>query len=330
MSVRLLLFVAIVAIVSIPPIGTRPAWAQFKEGGSGKATDTKLGKSQVSRWRVGMIVTASGGACKGMVGYVSVPTDWPEQEVSVVEEEVSPEAKIHYENLNGEVKIMTVKIGHLGAGEEAKALVTFEVRRREVLPPDDTDAFVLPDPKKLPNKIRAYLTPSPKIECRDPKIVELAKKIGVDKEKAWDHVEAIYDWVRENIKDKDQGGVIKGAMAAIKDGNGDCKARTSTFVAICRAADIPARTIWVPDHVYPEFYLCDGEGEGHWFPCQSHGARQFGGITDLRPILQKGDNIRTPRSGGKEHQRLLAESLTGSPVPGGGKPQVRFIRETVK
>ena len=159
------------------------------------------------------------------------------------------------------------------SGQEAKALVTFEVRRSEILPPKDTDGFVIPDSKKLPREIRPYLTPSPLIECRDPKIRALAKEIGADKTKAWDRVEAIYDWVREHIKDKDQGGVPKGALAALKDGNGDCEARTSVFIAICRAADIPARTVWVFGHVYPEFYLCDGKGEGHWFPCQSRGAR---------------------------------------------------------
>jgi hypothetical protein len=305
-----------------------PAWAQFKEGGK-EGDGTKLGKAQVTRWRVGLTVTASGGACRNMFGYVSVPTDWPEQEVNIVEEDVSPEAKVTYQTLNGEVKVMMVKIAHLAAGQEAKALVTFEVRRSEILPPQDTDAFVLPDTKKLSREIRPYLAPSPKIESQDRKIRELAKEIGADKVKAWDRVEAIYDWVREHIKDKDQGGVIKGAVAALKDGNGDCEARTSVFVALCRAADIPARTVMLPGHVYPEFYLCDGTGEGHWFPCQSRGARQFGGMTDLRPILQKGDNIRPPRNSGKEHQRFLAESLIGAPSPGGGKPQVKFVRETV-
>ncbi len=115
----------------------------------------------------------------------------------------------------------------------------------------------------------------------------------------------------------------KGALAALKDGNGDCEARTSVFIAICRAADIPARTVWVFGHVYPEFYLCDGKGEGHWFPCQSRGARQFGGITEMRAIFQKGDNVRPPRNAGKEHQRLLRESFTGAASPGGGKPQVQ-------
>jgi hypothetical protein len=49
----------------------------------------------------------------------------------------------------------------------------------------------------------------------------------------------------------------------------------------------------------------------------------------LRPIFQKGDNIRPPRNGGKERQRFLGESLTGTPTPGGGRPQVKFIREPV-
>ncbi len=58
-----------------------PAGAQFKEGGSETGAEgPKLGKSQVSRWRVGVIVRASGGACRGMSGYMAIPTDWPEQE----------------------------------------------------------------------------------------------------------------------------------------------------------------------------------------------------------------------------------------------------------
>ena len=121
---------------------------------------------------------------------------------------------------------------------------------------------------------------------------------------------------------------MKGALAALRDGTGDCEEYTSLFVAICRAADIPARSVWVPGHCYPEFYLLDENGDGHWFPCQSSGARQFGGIDETRPILQKGDNFRPPRNGGKEHERYLAESLTGGQTRGGAKPQCRFIAET--
>ena len=285
-----------------------------------------MGDSQTTCWRTGMIVKATGGACRGITGYAPVPTDWPEQQVTILEEEVSPEAKISYKMIDGGVKIMNVRIPMLAAGKEAKALVTVEIRRSTMLPPEDTDRYVLPDEKKMPREIRLYLVPSPKIESRSPRIRKLAKTIGADEKNAWKKVETIYDWVRENVKY--QNGPLKGALAALKDGTGDCEELTSLFIAICRAAGIPARTVWGPGHCYPEFYLCDESGKGHGFPCQAAGTREFGGITETRPVLQKGDNFRPPKKG-RERQRYMAEYLTGTPTRGGGKPQVRFIRETV-
>ena len=73
-------------------------------------------------------------ACRALVGYVPVPTDWPEQQVSTVTEEISPEAKIHYETVDGGVKLMNVRIGQLAAGQEAKALVTVEICRNAQVP----------------------------------------------------------------------------------------------------------------------------------------------------------------------------------------------------
>jgi hypothetical protein len=299
--------------------------AQFKEGGS-EPNDMKTGQTQVTRWRAGMIIRASGGACKGITGYAPIPTDWPEQEVSILKEEKTGGARISYEMVDGGAKIMTVHVGHLDAGDEAQAIVTVEIRRSTILPPEKTDIYSIPDPAKLPYNIRLYLTPSPKIESGDPKIRQLAKEIGVDQEKAWEHVEAIYDWVRKKIKY--QNGPLKGALAGLKDGTGDCEELSSLFIAICRAAKIPARTIWVPGHCYSEFYLVDNEGKGRWFPCQSAGKREFGGISEMRPILQKGDNFR-PLKGTKERQRYMAVRVIGTPTRNGGQPQVEEIHETV-
>jgi hypothetical protein len=80
----------------------------------------------------------------------------------------------------------------------------------------------------------------------------------------------------------------------------------------------------VHGHCYPEFYLEDKEGTGHWIPCQAAGTRDFGSMPDTRPILQKGDNYRVPEK--KEPQRYVAEFLTGK-ARGGGKPTARFVRE---
>src|SRR5690606_11636573 len=125
---------------------------------------------------------------------------------------------------------------------------------------------------------------------------------------------------------KYENGELKGAIKALHDKTGDCEELSSLFIALCRAQKIPARTVWVPDHCYPEFYLADADGNGVWFPCQAAGSRAFGGIPEDRPILQKGDNFRDPDRP-KEKLRYVSENLTGK--GGGGRPKVKFIREEV-
>ena len=93
-----------------------------------------------------------------------------------------------------------------------------------------------------------------------------------------------------------------------EDGFGDCEELTSLFVAMCRVAGIPARSVWVPGHCYPEFYLEDEQGEGHWYPCQAAGTRIFGAMPEARPVLQKGDNFRIP--GSRQPQRYVQETVT--------------------
>jgi hypothetical protein len=89
---------------------------------------------------------------------------------------------------------------------------------------------------------------------------------------------------------------------------------------------VPARTVWVEGHCYPEFYLVDGKGNGSWYPCQAAGSRAFGSMPDQLPILQKGDNFRDPDRPAKP-LRYVSEFVTGSAVGGGGEPHVQYIRE---
>ena len=280
----------------------------------------ELGQSRVQRLRIGMTVQAVGGPCNGIVGYTAVPIEWPEQQVKIVDEEITANARVRYVPVGKTAKMMEMKVPVLRAGDEAKAIVTFEIRRSSILPPDDTDVYLLPDSKKLDRDVRVFLTPSPMIESRDRKIRSLAREIGVDEEKAWDQVEAIYDWVREKVEYKN--GPRKGALAALNSGTGDCEELTSLFIAICRAAGIPARTVWIEGHCYPEFYLADAEGTGHWFPCQAAGTRAFGGIPEFRPVLSKGDNFRPPYDRRKP-KPYPADNLVGK----GGRPRVKFIRK---
>lgn len=287
-----------------------------------RAADTKVQKLQAS-----IIIGASpGGFCRGVYAHTAVPTDWPEQEVRIVDEEISPGVKVTYRMIGGMVKAMEFRAARIRGGEELKAVVTFDVRRSSVAPPENTDDYVLPDRKKIRKDVRLFLAPSPLIQSNDRRIVTLAKKIGADEEKAWDRVEAIYDWVREKVEYKFDKK-LRGALVALDKGVGDCEELTSLFVAICRAAGIPARTVHVVGgHCYPEFYLLDREGKGHWFPCQIAGTRAFGGIPELRPVLQKGDNVRPPQNR-RDRQRYLANHAQIADTA--GKPSVKFDRKAV-
>ena len=304
-------------ILTLGLAGSAPA--QFRQV---EQDGPKLGEPQTQKWRAGVIVSAAAGPCRGIVSYIPMPIDWPEQEVEIVEENVSPGARVSYRSVDQTVQLMVVAVPFLAAGQQAQALVTMEVRRSAILPPEQTGDYLLPDKRKLNRLTRIYLAPSPMIESTDARIRKLARELVPDRQQGWQRVEAIYDWVRENVEYKN--GPIKGALAALKDGSGDCEELTSLFIAICRAADIPARTVWVPGHCYPEFYLTDAEGKGQWFPCQAAGTRSFGGIPEHRPILQKGDNFRPPWNP-RQRQRYLAEHLTGT----GGRPRVKFVRELV-
>ena len=83
--------------------------------------------------------------------------------------------------------------------------------------------------------------------------------------------------------------------------------------------------MWVPDHCYGEFYLVDDEGQGHWIPANIATAkREFGNVSDPRPILQKGDNFKVPEL--DQPQRYASEILKGVTGRGSGSPSVTWHR----
>lgn len=295
--------------------------AQFEQA---EPEGVELGQEQVVRVAIGVNVRAVGGPCTGIIATAPIPMEWPEQHVEIVEEELNDYiGSIDYRDVQGTAQQLLVRIPQLPSGETARAVVTFEVTRREVLGPTDPDSLSIP--AEVPLDMRLFLGASPYIEVRDRHIREAAAELRDETLTAWQQVEKNYDWVREQVEYTN--GPIKGAAAALEDGTGDCEELTSLFIAICRAQDIPARTVWVPGHCYPEFYLVDEEGEGHWFPCQAAGDRSFGSMPDLRYILQKGDNFRVPEH--RDRQRYVAEFLQGNNRRGSGDPEIRFIQSLV-
>ena len=87
--------------------------AQFRNG---EVDGSRPGDVLLQRWQSGVMIQAAGGACTGIVAYIPVPVDWPEQQVNIAEEDISPEAKVSYVTVDETVRIMVVRIRYLSAG----------------------------------------------------------------------------------------------------------------------------------------------------------------------------------------------------------------------
>lgn len=283
----------------------------------------RWGDTAVSKWKVGVVIKAQGNMT-GIVATTPIFMDWPEQTVKVVEEETSPQVKkVSYRVLDSGVRQMVVSIPKLEEGDEASVAITFEITKRLIESPEETAELVIP--KKASKELTKYLGPSPFIEIADAKIKQASATIATDQEEAWQQVESIFDWVRNNIRYQ-FATEIKPAPVALRDKVGDCEELTSLFIAFCRLHKIPARAVWVPGHCYPEFYLQDAAGNGHWYPCQAAGAaHDFGRMPEIRPILQKGDNFKVPEEA--KPQRYVKQFLkaASSEAP----PEVKFLLQQV-
>lgn len=243
-------------------------------------------------WKFGIRMTGTGATQNAKVT-LPVPVDWPEQKIEVISIDTTDNvtgAKIRSLPGNKEASQLFFKVPRLANGEQAEAFVTFRVSKLESNAPERTAGFVFA--KKISRRLRGFLTPSPYIESKDDRIIEIAETLPIDESmSAWEQVETIYTWVRENIE-YEFDPTIRSCLTALDAGKGDCEELSSLFIALCRARGIPARAVWIPEHTYPEFYLEDAEGKGHWFPCQCAGSYAFGHMPEAKPILQKGDKFK--------------------------------------
>jgi transglutaminase-like putative cysteine protease len=87
----------------------------------------------------------------------------------------------------------------------------------------------------------AYLKPEPFCESGAPEITRLAT--GFPSRNTVAAAEEIFDWVAANIRTSGYLRNGRGALHALKNREGDCTEFMYLFAALCRARDIPARTI---------------------------------------------------------------------------------------
>ncbi len=283
-----------------------------------------FGKPVRTVWDFGLEIQATDKA-SGIAATVPVPMEWPEQSIRVLGEHRSGGVgQFKHRNLTKEARQLQFNVNRISSNENAIGFETYEVLRRPILKPAEPKQLQIADP--VPGKVKRFLKPSPYIESRHTRIRAIAAKLKAQHGdgSAWEWVESIYRYVRETVEYKFDKQ-IHSCLEALESGHGDCEELSSLFIAICRASDIPARAVWIPGHTYPEFYLVDPQGNGHWFPCQAAGIYEFGEMNETRPVLQKGDQFRLP--GQRKPVRYVIPTLVAKD-PGSGIGLEWIARET--
>jgi hypothetical protein len=166
---------------------------------------------------------------------------------------------------------------------------------------------------------KQYLGDSPGIDSRAAEVRQLLAKLRSESDHPWDLAKKFADWIRENIKP--HVGPYTGVATALQTQRGDCAEMSAVFVALCRAAEIPARLVWVPNHNWAEFCLVDEYTEEQWIPVHTACYFWFGwtGVHEL--VIQKGDRIHVPERG--KLYRLLEDWMRWS----GKRPRAQYLAE---
>lgn len=271
-----------------------------------------------SNYQVGFQAVAVKKSAIQVLITLPVPNEWPEQTVSVVEETIPPDmGSIRDRELNSGVKQLVVTVPQLRPGSEVRMLMTFQLKTSQINPPADPTIFLKPRISHREGK--PYTQSSPQITFRDSKLKKQVKELVADKPTPWAEVEAIYDWVRNEIDLR--SSEPRDTSKVFRERHGCAEDMVGLFVAMCRANKTPARIVWVTGKQYAEFMLIDENKKAHWFPAVLVGPREFGQLSEPLPILQKGDSIRVPEK--KQRQKFVAEFAT---CKGTSKPVIKFIR----
>lgn len=122
---------------------------------------------------------------------------------------------------------------NIGAGETVQVFANYEV---------DIKAFKNYYKDCQGDIIETHLEAEENIESDDERIINLAQEIVASQATVCDQAKAIYDYVGDNMiyPGPMEGG---GALNALETMEGDCVYFADLFVALSRAAGIPARTL---------------------------------------------------------------------------------------
>src|SRR5687767_9830126 len=119
---------AVAAFALFSSYSVESATAQILADEEAVASAARFGEAKTIRFRVGAEITASRGACRGIVAMVTVPLECPEQQVKILEEDFSSEVgEVTYRDLQEGARQMLISVPFLPSGATARAVITTEV-----------------------------------------------------------------------------------------------------------------------------------------------------------------------------------------------------------
>ena len=121
------------------------------------------------------------------------------------------------------------------------------------------DCLVLP----IQNSEVGFLASSAYIQANHPDIQAKADEILENEVNSWRAAEKLCRWVYASINDKKMSGGFASSLTVLQSLSGDCTEHTVLFIALARAAGIPARIcsgiVFAKDafyyHFWPEVYV---------------------------------------------------------------------------
>jgi hypothetical protein len=137
----------------------------------------------------------------------------------------------------GVISVSRVVLG--SAGEVLKLRQADETEERYVRP---VPRYTLPayrEDMRVSSARRTYLRPMPYCNCRAPEVVALAHHLGAYRVSDRDFAEAAFEFAKEKMVL--EIAPIDGVVPTLRRGTGTCFQLITVFIALCRAAGIPAR-----------------------------------------------------------------------------------------
>lgn len=276
-------------------------------------------------WQVGVTVVPKKWPVRGGVVRIPIPNEWPEQKVILYSEQPGTGLSYEQKTIDGGLNFLEVQIPPIAKGDKAELSLTYQLTLTPIPAPLRPEYLVKPE--KPERSLIPFLGSSPLIDPKHASIKKLAANETKDLVNDWERIEKLYDWVLEHIALTADAPV--GAVKTLANQKGNREDRINLFVALCRAIKVPARTVWANGMEYAEFHLLDDEGKGRWIPCQLSGAREFGSLTHLAVIEQKGESYTLPGSDEKRRFVNATASIAternarGEPE----RPSIVFVRK---